>query len=489
MRATSGPVSRLALAVLAWNLWSARRHYARAWMRAERAADHGERTAHDAAPQASVRRARHPSGRRGLGDARGHGLARQHHVLLRPERRLPTARRRRDKRFRIGGMVVKGSVARNPGDLEVRFVLTDFAHEVPVEYTGVLPDLFREGQGIIAHGTHGRRRRLRRRRGAREARREVHAARSGGVAEEQGRQPKPAPRAPPASRSRHGTGTRNFRADPGLRAQPGAGVFRHCVGAWRGKPVWMAVARPAVTGQFVFVAMAFGCLVYSFVEQRFLGAVRRATTPTPSCRCSIAWRPLWGAHEGSLLLWILILSIWSVAVARFSRQLPATFASRVLGVMGLVSGGFMLFTLWTSNPFLRLIPAAADGADLNPVLQDFALAIHPPMLYTGYVGFSVAFAFACAAMLEGRLDQAWAQWTRPWTHVRLDVPDHRHRARQLVGLLRTRLGRLVVLGSGRERLVHAVAGRHRAGALARASPRSAASSRAGRCCSRYSPSR
>ncbi len=124
---------------------------------------------------------------------------------------------------------------------------------------------------------------------------------------------------------------------------------------------------------------------------------------------------LWGAHEGSLLLWILILSIWSVAVAAFSRQLPASFSSRVLGVMGLVSCGFMLFTLWTSNPFLRLIPAARDGADLNPVLQDFALAIHPPMLYTGYVGFSVAFAFACAAMLEGRLDQSWAKWTRPWT--------------------------------------------------------------------------
>jgi cytochrome c-type biogenesis protein CcmF len=124
---------------------------------------------------------------------------------------------------------------------------------------------------------------------------------------------------------------------------------------------------------------------------------------------------LWGAHEGSLLLWISILAIWSLAVAAFSRQLPISFSSRVLGIMGLISAGFMLFTLWTSNPFQRLIPAARDGADLNPVLQDFALAIHPPMLYTGYVGFSVAFAFACAAMLEGRLDQAWAKWTRPWT--------------------------------------------------------------------------
>ena len=186
------------------------------------------------------------------------------------------------------------------------------------------------------------------------------------------------------------------------------------VGAWRGKPEWMSVARPAVAGQFVFVAMAFGCLVYSFVNNDFsvLYVARNSNSHLPLFYKVAA---LWGAHEGSLLLWISILSIWSLAVAAFSRQLPASFSSRVLGVMGLVSGGFMLFTLWTSNPFERLMPAAQDGADLNPVLQDFALAIHPPMLYTGYVGFSVAFAFACAAMLEGKLDQTWAKWTRPWT--------------------------------------------------------------------------
>jgi cytochrome c-type biogenesis protein CcmF len=191
-------------------------------------------------------------------------------------------------------------------------------------------------------------------------------------------------------------------------------AFFGLTGAWRGKPVWMAVARPAVTGQFVFVIMAFACLVYSFVHDDFsvLYVARNSNSQLPLFYKVAA---LWGAHEGSLLLWILILSIWSVAVAAFSRQLPSSFSSRVLGVMGLVSGGFMLFTLWTSNPFQRLIPAAQDGADLNPVLQDFALAIHPPMLYTGYVGFSVAFAFAIAAMLEGRLDQTWAKWTRPWT--------------------------------------------------------------------------
>jgi cytochrome c-type biogenesis protein CcmF len=191
-------------------------------------------------------------------------------------------------------------------------------------------------------------------------------------------------------------------------------AFFGLTGAWRGKPVWMAVARPAVTGQFVFVIMAFACLVYSFVHDDFsvLYVARNSNSQLPLFYKVAA---LWGAHEGSLLLWILILSIWSVAAAAFSRQLPSSFSSRVLGVMGLVSGGFMLFTLWTSNPFQRLIPAAQDGADLNPVLQDFALAIHPPMLYTGYVGFSVAFAFAIAAMLEGRLDQTWAKWTRPWT--------------------------------------------------------------------------
>ncbi len=191
-------------------------------------------------------------------------------------------------------------------------------------------------------------------------------------------------------------------------------AFFGLVGAWRERPSWMAVARPAVTGQFVFVAMAFACLVHAFVTDDFSVAYV-ASTSNSQLPLFYKVAALWGAHEGSLLLWVLILSLWSLAVAAFSRGLPIGFASRVIGVMGLISAGFMLFTLWTSNPFARLIPAAGDGADLNPVLQDFALAIHPPMLYMGYVGFSVAFAFACAAMLEGRLDQAWAKWTRPWT--------------------------------------------------------------------------
>jgi cytochrome c-type biogenesis protein CcmF len=124
---------------------------------------------------------------------------------------------------------------------------------------------------------------------------------------------------------------------------------------------------------------------------------------------------VWGAHEGSLLLWSLCLSCWSLAVTAFSGSLDPPFRSRVIGFLGVISVGFQLFMLTTSNPFLRLMPAAAEGADLNPLLQDFALAVHPPILYTGYVGFSVAFAFACATLLEGRLDAAWARWTRPWT--------------------------------------------------------------------------
>ena len=170
----------------------------------------------------------------------------------------------------------------------------------------------------------------------------------------------------------------------------------------------------AVAGQFVFTALAMGCLVTSFVQFDF--SVRYVAENANSA-LPIFYRvaALWGAHEGSLLLWIFVLSLWTVAVTLRSRSLPPQFVARVLGVLGLLSVGFLLFTLATSNPFLRLDPAPPDGRDLNPVLQDFALAIHPPMLYTGYVGLSVAFAFACAAMIEGRLDQAWARWTRPWT--------------------------------------------------------------------------
>jgi cytochrome c-type biogenesis protein CcmF len=186
------------------------------------------------------------------------------------------------------------------------------------------------------------------------------------------------------------------------------------LGAHRGDEALMAVARPAARGQFVFVAVAFACLAWSFLNDDFsvLYVANHSQLALPDI---YKFSAVWGAHEGSLLLWILILSIWTIAVGRYSRSLPESFAARVLGVLGLLSCGFMLFTLLTSNPFERYIPAPQDGADLNPLLQDLGLAIHPPILYMGYVGFSVAFAFAVAAMLGGRLDRTWARWTRPWT--------------------------------------------------------------------------
>ncbi len=196
----------------------------------------------------------------------------------------------------------------------------------------------------------------------------------------------------------------------------GAQCFFGVFGAARGDARWMAVVRPAVAGQFVLVSTAMAALLHAFVTFDFsvLYVAANSNSALPTFYRVAA---LWGAHEGSLLLWSWILVAWTLAVAIASRKLPATFASRVLGVLGFVSLGFLLFTLATSNPFERLIPAAADGRDLNPVLQDPALAIHPPVLYMGYVGLSVAFAFACAAMLEGRLDAAWARWTRPWTTI------------------------------------------------------------------------
>ena len=185
-------------------------------------------------------------------------------------------------------------------------------------------------------------------------------------------------------------------------------------GAHRGDPRFMAVVRPAVAGQFVLITFAMGVLIHAFVTFDF-SVLYVASNSNSALPTFYRVSALWGAHEGSLLLWVWILATWTLAVAALSRNLPQGFASRVMGVLGIVSLGFLAFTLYTSNPFTRLFPPAADGRDLNPVLQDPALAIHPPLLYMGYVGFAVAFAFACAAMLEGKLDQTWARWTRPWT--------------------------------------------------------------------------
>ncbi|GAB3395077.1 heme lyase CcmF/NrfE family subunit [Azotobacter armeniacus] len=189
------------------------------------------------------------------------------------------------------------------------------------------------------------------------------------------------------------------------------------IGAWRGDRLWMGLAVPAAWGQFAFLLFAFACLTQAFLVDDFSVAYV-ASNSNSALPWYYKFSAVWGAHEGSLLLWALILSGWTFAVSIFSRQLPEEMLARVLSVMGLISVGFLLFLIVTSNPFARLLPQSpADGRDLNPLLQDFGLVVHPPMLYMGYVGFSVVFAFAIAALLGGRLDAAWARWSRPWTLV------------------------------------------------------------------------
>jgi cytochrome c-type biogenesis protein CcmF len=186
------------------------------------------------------------------------------------------------------------------------------------------------------------------------------------------------------------------------------------IGAQRGNAAWIALARPAAQVQFLLVAFSFGCLTWAFYANDF-SVVYVAQHSNSLLPTMYRIAGVWGGHEGSLLLWVMMLVGWTVAVAQASRSLPDTMVARVLAVLGLVAVGFLAFILFTSNPFERLLPGAEDGRDLNPLLQDPGLVFHPPMLYMGYVGFSVAFAFAIAALISGRLDAAWARWSRPWT--------------------------------------------------------------------------
>ncbi|MFO7646706.1 heme lyase CcmF/NrfE family subunit [Halomonas campaniensis] len=188
-------------------------------------------------------------------------------------------------------------------------------------------------------------------------------------------------------------------------------------GAATRRPLWMAYARPMAAGQFLFVAIAYACLTASYMLDDF-SVVNVANNSNSMLPWYYKFSAVWGNHEGSVLLWSLMLAGWSYFAARYSRELPRDVVARVLGVLGLVCVGFLMFILVTSNPFERLLPnMPADGADLNPLLQDIGLILHPPMLYMGYVGFSVVFAFAIAALLGGRLDAAWARWARPWTNM------------------------------------------------------------------------
>jgi len=186
------------------------------------------------------------------------------------------------------------------------------------------------------------------------------------------------------------------------------------LGAARNRADWMALARPSTRLLFALVAFAFVCLALSFVGNDF-SVLYVATNSNRTLPLHYRIAAVWGGHEGSILLWLLMLTVWAFAVATFSRHLPEKVTARILAVMGLLSFGFLLFLLATSNPFDRLIPAAPEGRDLNPLLQDPGMVIHPPMLYMGYVGLSVAFSFAVAALIGGNLDATWARWTRPWT--------------------------------------------------------------------------
>ncbi len=188
------------------------------------------------------------------------------------------------------------------------------------------------------------------------------------------------------------------------------------VGVWKNNSALSNLAVPAARTQFLFIAIAFISLEYAFYSNDF-SVLYVASTSNSQLPLMYKLAALWGGHEGSMLLWVSILALWTMAVTLFANTLPETFRIRLIAVMGMVSMGFLAFIIFTSNPFERLIPAALDGRDLNPLLQDPGMVFHPPVLYMGYVGFSVAFAFAIAALLDGKLDIAWARWTRPWTTV------------------------------------------------------------------------
>ena len=186
------------------------------------------------------------------------------------------------------------------------------------------------------------------------------------------------------------------------------------LGAHRGQVSWMAFAKQSAIMQFLLVAVSFGCLMHAYVTSDFsvLNVVQNSHSAKPML---YKISGVWGNHEGSMLLWVLILAVFGAAVGMFGQYLPPALKARALSVQALIAVGFYLFILLTSNPFERVLPPAVDGQDLNPLLQDPGLAIHPPMLYLGYVGFSMAFSFAIAALIEGRVDAAWARWVRPWT--------------------------------------------------------------------------
>ena len=188
------------------------------------------------------------------------------------------------------------------------------------------------------------------------------------------------------------------------------------IGAARGDLRLIAIARETAIGQAAFIAIAFFALMACYVTSDFsVATVAQNSHTLKPMLYKVAG--VWANHEGSMVLWVLILSLFGLSVAVAGRNLPPPLRARVLAVQGLIGVGFLAFILFTSNPFVRLDPAPIEGNGLNPLLQDPGLAFHPPFLYLGYVGFSMAFSFAIAALIEGRVDAAWARWVRPWTLV------------------------------------------------------------------------
>lgn len=308
------------------------------------------------------------------------------------------------QRLRVGGYVQPGSLQRDPQTLDVRFKLYDARGVVDVSYKGILPDLFREGQGVVAQGVL-------------DGERHITAQQVLAKHDENYTPPEVKNAMTPEKTGRsHDAGTGQLFIVSGGGA--GAAPERLSpVGAARQDRRLMALARPLACGLFACIGGAFLLLVHAFVVNDF---TVRYVAENSNSALPVWYRvaATWGAHEGSLLLWVLLLSVWTFAVAIFSRRMPLDAVARVLAVMGMIAFGFLLFILFTSNPFSRGLPQyPIDGRDLNPLLQDIGMIFHPPILYMGYVGFSVAFAFAIASLLAGRLDTAWARWSRPWTQA------------------------------------------------------------------------
>ena len=314
-------------------------------------------------------------------------------------------------RIRIGGLVKEGSVQRGD-NLRVRFEVTDGKSSVPVHYQGIVPDLFREGQGVVAEGK----------------------LESGGTLDadtvlakhDERYMPREVVELVEEDRALAGNERRRRRRQDAMIPELGhyalvlalaLGLIQSVapiIGALTRDAALMRLATSTALMQFVLVAFSFGALVVCYVTSDF--SVTTVFENSHSMMPLIyKFTSVWGNHEGSMLLWVLILSVFGALVAAFGVNLPATLKAHVLAVQSWVAVAFYLFILLTSNPFLRMAQAPLEGRDLNPILQDLGLAIHPPLLYLGYVGFSISFSFAIAALIEGRIDAAWARWVRPWT--------------------------------------------------------------------------